>query len=317
MLVLAQQRRPHSLRDTIIDHTAIKQFGDGREAMGNTLTKTVVLFCLLTMPFAGVQAREFKPYEMARTQVVPIQESGTDRQYELYIKLPENYAENTDTKYPVIYTTDAVVHMDMLSGSTEFLMPEVVLVGISYQKNHPEERANMSRFRDYTTTQHSDPEIQARFQPGQASNHLAFIRDEIFSYIEKNYRTDPSARTYFGYSLGGAFGAYILLSKPDSFKNYILGSPAFSDRSAQYIDDIEARMAPEQQNLNVNVFVSLGEEEEDARERVEGLMSVLRRRSGSGVAPTGLEIIEDADHAEAFPETAIRGVKWLSRLKSE
>ncbi len=296
---------------------AIKQLGIYRKIVGSILAKTAVLICLLSLPFAGAHANELKPYEMPRTEVLPILESGTERQYELYIKLPEDYAENTEAKYPVIYTTDAALHMDMLSGATEFLMPETILVGISYQLNHEDERANISRFRDFTTVASPNPEIQTRFQPGQASNHLSFIRDEVIPYIEENYRADPNERTYFGYSLGGAFGAYILLSESDSFKNYILGSPAFNPRSAQYIDELEVQTAPEQQNVGANVFVSLGEAEEDARERVEGLMSVLRRRSGSGVALTGLEIIEDSDHSAAFPETAIRSVRWLSRLNHE
>lgn len=284
--------------------------------MGNVLAKIAVLLHLLLLPYAVAQANELEPYTMPRTQVVPIRESGTDRQYKLYVKLPEDYAENTHTKYPVIYTTDAAVHMDMLSGATEFLMPDVILVGISYQINHQDERSNISRFRDYTTDESTNPEIQARFQRGQASNHLSFIRDEIFPYIEENYRADPSQRTYFGYSLGGAFGAYILLSKPDSFKNYVLGSPAFNERSAQHINELEAQMAAEQQNLNVNVLVTLGEMEKDNRERVEGLISVLKRRSESGLALTGLKIIADADHSSAFPETVIRGVKWASEKSS-
>ena len=118
---------------------------------------------------------EFAGYEMPRTHVVPIKDSKEDRQYELYIKLPEDYAENTEESYPVIYTTDAEVHMDMLSGATEFLMPNVILVGISYQKDHPEERESASRFRDYSVTEYGNPEIQARFQGGQASHHLSLI----------------------------------------------------------------------------------------------------------------------------------------------
>lgn len=279
--------------------------------MKKVLTRIAVLICCLLPPVASAQTGEFKPYEMPRTEVVPIQENGTERQYELYIKLPEDYAEKTDENYPVIYTTDAEVHMDMLSGATEFLMPDVILVGISYQKNHKEERANISRFRDYTMLEHPNPEIQARFQPGQASNHASFIRDEVIPYIEEKYRTNPAERSYFGYSLGGAFGAYMLLSQPDTFNNYILGSPALDDQRVKYIDELEAQLAPEQENINANVFVSLGEAEEEAKESVEGLVSVLKRRSGSGVALTGLVIIEDSNHATAFPETVIRGVKWL------
>jgi len=277
----------------------------------------IALVCLLALPFWGAQASDFGPYEMPRTEVVPIQESGTDRQYELYIKLPEDYAENTDTRHPVIYTTDAEVHMDMLSGTTEFLMPQAILVGISYQKNHMDERANISRFRDYTTIESTDPEIQARFQPGQASNHLSFIRDEVIPYVDRNYRTNPAERTYFGYSLGATFGAYMLLAHPDTFKNYILGSPAFGTTGLPYIDKFEAETALRQDEMNVNVFVSLGELEADQLEKVNNFISVLRRRDQSSMTLAGLEVIENSNHSTAFPETVIRGVRWLTEMKSE
>lgn len=280
------------------------------------MKRFAVLACLLMTPAISAQASEFEPYEMARSEVVPIIENGTDRQYELYIKLPEDYAENTDTAYPVIYTTDAAIHMDMLSGPTEFLMPQVILVGISYQLNLSDERAHVSRFRDYTTLESENPEIQAEYQPGQAKNHFAFIRDEIIPLIEKSYRADPEERTYFGYSLGGAFGAYMLFSQPEIFKNYVLGSPAFGERSRRFIDELEARTRAEQRNMNANVFVSLGEAEEDAKESVDAFVSVLKRRSGSGLALRNLEIIEGADHSGAFPETALRSVKWLSQLQT-
>ena len=256
-------------------------------------------------------------YEMPRTQVAPIRDSKDDRQYELYIKLPEGYSENPDENYPVIYTTDAVVHMDMLSGSTEFLMPNVILVGISYQKNLGDEWPHASRFRDYTVTAYSSPEHQARLQGGQASHHLDFIRNEVMPHVETRYRTIPDESTYFGYSLGAAFGAYILFTQPDTFRHYILGSPAFSQSSLQYIDDLEARTAPRQDDINVNVFVSLGGLEEDVEENVDHFMEVLRRRSQSNMRLTGLEVIDNSNHSTAFPKTVIRSVEWLSQNHGE
>lgn len=260
-----------------------------------------------------VEAREPISYEIPRTQVAPIRDSKTDRQYELYIKLPEGYSDNTDAKYPVIYTTDAVWHFDMLSGATEYLMPEVILVGISWQKNLEDEREFVSRFRDYTVVKSETAEVPT----GEASNHLSFIRDDVIKYVENSYRANPDERTYFGYSLGGAFGAYALLAEPDTFKNYILGSPALGQRSAKYIDELEVDTAPRQQVLNANVFVSIGELEESEMGITEDLLSILQRRRQSGLTITGLEIIEDSDHGGAFPETVIRGVKWLSQLNSE
>lgn len=268
-------------------------------------------------PVSTESGAELAAYEMPRTHIAPVKDSQKDRQYELYIKLPEDYSENTDVNYPVIYTTDASLHMDMLSGATEFLMPDVIVVGISYQTDLGDEWAHASRFRDYSVTAYNDPEIQARFQGGQASHHLDFIRNDVFPYIENNYRTDSGERSYFGYSLGGAFGAYILLAQPDTFKHYILGSPAFSQRSLQYIDEFEAKTAPRQGEMNVNVFVSLGELEESEVEEVDHFISVLRRRSEAGLSLTGLEVIENSNHSAAFPETVIRGVKWLSPPASD
>ncbi|MFU7528941.1 alpha/beta hydrolase-fold protein [Qipengyuania sp. ASV99] len=273
--------------------------------------RTALFSLMLILPVSSVQASEPQPYEMPRTEVVPIQDSGADRQYELYIKLPEDYADNPDTKYPVIYTTDAVVHMDMLSGATEFLMPDVILVGISYQKDFGDEWPHASRFRDYTVTAFDNPEYQARFQAGQAGHHLDFIRNEVMPYVESTYRTDPRENTYFGYSLGAAFGAYTLLARPDTFKNYILGSPAFSQRGLQYIDELEAETALRQDTANVNVFVSLGELEESEVEEVGHFMRVLRRRDRSDITLMGLEIIEGSNHSTAFPETVVRAVRWL------
>ncbi|MEQ9289864.1 MAG: hypothetical protein RIG77_23250 [Cyclobacteriaceae bacterium] len=64
---------------------------------------------------------------MPRIQVIPIKDTETDRHYELYIKLPEEYSENEDQHYPVIYYTDAMWHVEMLSGSAEYIMEEAIV----------------------------------------------------------------------------------------------------------------------------------------------------------------------------------------------
>lgn len=280
---------------------------------GNLMKKSVVLIFLALLPFIGAEASEPKSYEMPRTQVVPIQDSKADRQYELYVKLPEGYSENTDVEYPVIYTTDAIWHMDMLSGSTEFLMPNVILVGISWQKDLEGEVAHASRYRDYSLVKSTKPKKPR----GEAGNHLSFIRDDVIKYVENNYRADPAERIYFGYSMGGKFGAYVLLAEPDTFKHYILGSPSFNERSWKYIDELEAKMAPQQKDLNANVFVSIGELEKSKMGVTKDLVSVLQRRSHAGLTLAGLEIIENSNHGTAFPETVIRSIKWLSQLKGK
>ncbi len=281
------------------------------------MKKTFPAAVVLLLPFATAHANEPPAYEMPRTHVLPIKDSATDRQYELYVKLPENYGESVDVSHPVIYTTDAAWHMDMLSGATEYLMPDAIVVGISWEKSLDPEREYASRFRDYTVAEYSDPERQARFQGGQASNHLQFIRNEVIGYVEENYQADPGERTYFGYSLGGAFGAYILLAKPNTFERYILGSPAIGPSRVEYMDNLEAETVDEASNLRVDVFVTIGELEQSKMGITEDFVSVLKRRADKGWAVTGPLVIEDADHAGAFPMTTVRAVKWLSELTEE
>ncbi|MEM7297694.1 MAG: hypothetical protein AAF391_05450 [Bacteroidota bacterium] len=40
---------------------------------------------------------------LPKIEVIPIKDSKLDRQYELYVKLPEGYSDNDSIQYPVIY----------------------------------------------------------------------------------------------------------------------------------------------------------------------------------------------------------------------
>jgi len=263
-----------------------------------------------------VEADQPKGLEFPRTQVVPIHDTQSNRQYELYIKLPEGYSENKDYKYPVLYYTDAMWHIEILSGSLEYLVDKAVLVGISWQKDLNDAKTHTSRYRDYSIMKSSNSELQTKYQFGQASHHLTFIRNDVIKYVENNYRTDPENRSYFGYSMGGNFGAYILLVQPDTFKNYILGSPStLMDDS--YIYEYEPIANLKRKDLDANVFISIGAlEKEDVIGQAQGLISMLKSQNYSSLS-SKLEVIESADHGSAFPMTAVRSMYWLSELIKE
>ncbi len=277
------------------------------------MKKSLILVFLFLLPFTTVEASEQKSLELPRVQVIPIQDTQSDRQYELYIKLPEGYSENNDVKYPVVYFTDAMWHVEMLSGSTEYLMNNVILVGISWQKDLKDARAHDSRFRDYTLT----PSQNTDRQRGEASNHLAFIRNDVFTYVENTYRTDPDQRTYFGYSLGGLFGAYILVAQPNTFKNYIFGSPALGGGGGRYISELEANLALKRKDLNANVFIAVGALEKTFIGPIEDFISKLKSRNYASLSIQPLAVIEGANHGTAFPVMVVRSIKWLSDLERE
>ncbi|CAL2103063.1 Serine hydrolase [Tenacibaculum sp. 190130A14a] len=252
-------------------------------------------------------------------QVIPIKNTSTAQEYELYIELPENYTKNSTKKYPVLYYTDAEWHREMLSGASEYMLEDVILVGISWQKNISEKLmkkfgAHASRFFDYSFWK-STKSNHFSIKFGQAENHLKFIRDDVMTYVEQNYRTDPNSKSYFGYSLSGAFGAYTLITQPDTFNNYILGSP-LSKRLVSYLAEINTKHTTnklaENKKLHANVYMAYGSLEKDTEEPAREFFDLFKNRTDIRLSKQH-ETIE-GNHQTAFPRITIESVAWLSSI---
>lgn len=261
------------------------------------------------------------PLVLPQIQVIPIQDTKTEKNYELYIELPEDYSENNNKTYPVLYYTDAMWHLEMLSGSSEFMLEDVILVGISWQKDIAEDLiqeygAHASRFTDYSFWKKANPN-HPKLKFGHAEKHLAFIRNEVIQYVDNNYRTDPNSRSYFGYSLSGAFGAYILLTQPDTFDNYILGSP-LSKGLIPYLSEINTELgtfeSDKDQVLHANVYIAYGTLEKDKDEPIDDYIKLLDSRTHLGLSIQNKKI--QGDHQTAFPRVAVESIAWLSSLMS-
>ena len=95
----------------------------------------------------------------------------------------KGYSKNNKVKYPVLYFTDAMWHIEILSGSTEYLMENLILVGISWEKD---ESPEISRYRGYNILK----SINVKYQSGDAHNHLAFIQNDVIKYVEENLITE-------------------------------------------------------------------------------------------------------------------------------
>ncbi len=278
-------------------------------------TRTIISLGLMLVLNAAL-AQTGTPLTLNQVQVTPIKDTQNDRQYELYVELPEGYSENPDKRYPVLYYTDALWHIEILSASQEYIMNDMILVGISWQKDInealvKEHGQHVSRYRDYSVIPSDKPEVQAKHHLGQAANHLAFIRNDVFKYVENTFRTDPANRSYFGYSAGGVLGAYALMARPDSFKNYILGSPALRG-DIPYFTQLVSDKTEEQKHLNANVFISYGSLEEESGQVIEQFITLLKGRNDDSLYLE--QAIIDGSHQTAFPSTGVQSVTWLSGL---
>ena len=278
-----------------------------------------ILVFLFLLPFFNVGASEHKLYSMPGTEVIPIKDTVSNKQYELLIKLPDNYANNRDKNYPVIYYTDAVEHIALLSSASYMVWRDsVILVGISWQKDISEELrqqygVHVSRFMDYSFRKSFNPR-HPKIKLGQADNHLAFIRKDVFKFVESNYRTEPNNRTYFGFSAGGGFGAYALMVQPDTFKNYILGSPL--DRE---VPTLFAQQHADLKNTQsaINVFISYGELEKEAGPFIEDFVSQLKNKKYKGLASIKHIVVESYGHSDSSPIVAAHSFKWLKSLQPD
>ncbi|WP_323844715.1 alpha/beta hydrolase [Microbulbifer magnicolonia] len=243
--------------------------------------------------------------------MVELQDPQSQRIYPLFIKLPRSYTESPQRHYPVIYLTDAWYAFQIISGATRYpmgfgKMEEAIIVGISYSKGA---RGQSSRFRDYTPTRDGD----WKSLTGNAANHARFIADTVFPYIDNNYRTKTGDRTFVGNSLGGLFGAYMLLTRPDMFDNYILGSP-----SVWFDDDVILTMDATPTDKKRRVFIAVGEQETPASgNTIHDMVAGAKRLQAKFDSTKGIRLesklllIPEATHETAFPTAAIQGLDWL------
>ena len=139
---------------------------------------------------------------------------------------------------------------------------------------------------------------------------------KFFSYIEKNYRVDSTQRILSGHSLGGSFGAWVLLTRPDLFSSYILTSPSlwFKD---EMIFDLEALYAKKHKSLNINIYIATGALETPENGMRNNMVDdhkrfvrQLRLRNYQGLQLQD-EIVSGTDHSSVYPVGLTKGLRWI------
>ncbi|WP_226642764.1 alpha/beta hydrolase [Microbulbifer variabilis] len=272
------------------------------------MKKRLLIALLLLLPISALKADEYRALELSKIQVIPIQDSSNNREYELFIKLPEKYAESDTKKHPVIYYTDGLWAVEMLSATTEYALEDAILVGISWQKDMAgAEKEWSSRYRDFKPAVLSNEKDKKSYK-GEAHQYLTFIRNDVVKYIESNYRANSGNRTYFGYSLGGLFGVYVLMSQPDTFQNYIIGSPSIL--IGTYMDSrLESEPNKPLMDIRkqINVFIAYGALEMELGSTVEKFVGELKNQKLANLTVEPA-VIESANHTTAFPKTSVRSI---------
>ena len=159
---------------------------------------------------------------IANSQLRDIKSSIVGQEYQVKIRLPEDYATTT-THYPVLYLLDGDHAFAMATDIVQYLIygehiPDLIIASPAYDsKKLPHEGGKNMRVRDLAPFRLQDNDMT----PG-GIQYLEFIEQELIPFVESNYRILPSDRTLWGNSRGGIFALYALFQKPNLFQRYII-----------------------------------------------------------------------------------------------
>jgi len=278
---------------------------------------------------------EFPEIVLERTEVRTLHSDYVGQDFELFISLPRSYTTN-DTSYPVIYILDSYRAFTIVRGLTDALswpnpmIPEVILVGIGYGGKEQEAALNwvVGRTRDLTPVKNDVREesyqnrltrngiLHIDIETGGAPQFLDFISKELFPLIESNYRIDNNLKMLSGYSAGGLFGLYALFHDPDLFSKYFIGSPSITSFQDSITFKYELDYANSYTDLSADVFMSVGQLEEDNAESMRKIADLLYSRNYNKLNLKTM-VFENENHYTCYSVAITRGLIELLGNKGD
>lgn len=291
---------------------------------------------LLALCCLGKAAAATAPaaYALDNTEVRDIRAQALQRDYQIYVALPDSYKEG-GKRYPVLFVADANYAFPVVRNVAQRLhkhagMEEVIVVGLSYARG---DNGNHSRRRDYTPSvprkQPYSPAMPGRPPEfGQAAAYGKFLTNEVLPLVARHYRADMRRKVFVGHSYGSLLGLEMLLSEPRSFEHYILGSPSlWFDAGVMF--EREKAYAARHKDLPASVFFGIGglerlapgkkrsrsEEDADMVEDLREFDGALRTHRYPQLK-TRLRVFHEEDHASVFPSVLTHGLRsYLSSSK--
>ncbi|MEW6741358.1 MAG: alpha/beta hydrolase-fold protein [Planctomycetota bacterium] len=282
------------------------------------------------------------PVIIPDTEVHPLHSEQTGQDYRLFVAHPPAgpplMGRGTSGPPAVVYVLDAnlvfgtVVETARLMRQLTGELPPLLIVGIAYATDD-RLLVGQLRGRDFTPTKSPSFDRQAAiFLPpdakplfpegegcGKAGEFLDFIREDVKPFISEHYQVEKDNDTVIGVSLGGLFALYTLFEAPDTFRSYIVGSPAiWWDDGVLF--NMEKESAAEGRDLNARVFLAVGGLEEEAQlaflapykmvSNLEEMAKRLRARGNPGLE-VWTQVFERETHASVVGATVSRGLRTV------
>lgn len=278
---------------------------------------------LLAHALGGQVALAQKLIEVPKVERFRLASKAVGDSFEIRVLRPPTIPGET-TRFPVVYMTDVhngfIIDEDAIRLMMLSDVPRFIAVGIGYAAASNILEGLLLRDRDLTHVAF-DAEmggslpfanmVRPQVATGGADKFLAFIRDELMPVIDARYPTDPRERGYWGDSLGGLFGTWVLFTNPGTFNRYILGSPSLWWANDDVMKVAEKYLATHD-DLPATVFLGVGGLEEGGPSykmstNVLSLERMLRAKKLPGLSLT-TRIFPDESHMTVAPMNLIRGL---------
>lgn len=183
---------------------------------------TLVALAVLATPVV-IYTRYLNNYTSPYIDVV-IDSQALGESRKVFIRLPDNH--DAQKSYPLVIKTDGNFNLDRWA-ETVTKYDDAIVVAI------PNQFWTDTRNRDLVPPfARKDVNIDARPANetareifGRADTFLAFIETELLPYLESHYKISDD-RALSGYSAGGSFVLYTMITQPSLFNAYFAFSPA-------------------------------------------------------------------------------------------
>jgi hypothetical protein len=199
---------------------------------------------------------------------------------------------------------DGAYHFHHITGAVQMLVkakriPQIIVIGIPYIDWDHRERDL------WPTSVNGRPPVAA------ADKFLAFIKEELIPFTDKNYRTDPY-RILLGHSSAGLFSIYTLIENPELFNTYLSSSPSLYWDDRMIFKKMES-FSLKKSNLKRKLFLSVADGDRD-QIRISGIdfADLLEKKK-----PEGLEVqysyMENEDHGSVIHPAFYNNIEKLFR----
>jgi predicted alpha/beta superfamily hydrolase len=271
-------------------------------------------FWALAVPAEGDKTDGYPRVSLTDTEVRTLTSALVDQEFKLHVYLPPGY-RGSERRFPTVYLTDSDAYFGFfrsMIANLAFgnLVPPTVVVGIAYEEDT--QSYLKKRERDLLP-------VAVANSPGsgQAETFVAFLREELFPFVESHYRVDPDDRTIAGMSAGATFAAYVLCTQPELFHRYVIVSP-YLVFGQEVVLDLEAEYARDNDTLPVCVYTAMGElEPEFALKPWKALGENMRKRGYTDLE-FERDLLPGLSHMDVVFTAYVNGIKkvFAERLKT-